>query len=245
MIETFTALLLAHLVADFLLQTRAMAGRKREAGMLLLHAGVVFVTAVLSLGSWGGPALAALAGLTLAHALIDALTARAPLAPLARLVADQALHLATIAALALLRPELWAGGLWAGLAGGQDWLLPAMATAAGFLAATRMGGFVVGALLAPYAEDGPPPGLVNGGLLIGLLERTMIFILVLAGEPAGIGFLIAAKSVLRFEVTLSDKAGSGKNHKIAEYVIIGTLASFGWAMAASFATQALVIALTP
>jgi hypothetical protein len=57
----------------------------------------------------------------------------------------------------------------------------------------------------------------------------LIFLLVLTGQAAGIGFLIAAKSVLRF--------GAVKDEgKLSEYVIIGTLASFGWAIAASAAT---------
>jgi len=52
------------------------------------------------------------------------------------------------------------------------------------------------------------------------------------GQPTGIGFLIAAKSLLRFEAT--------KEQKASEYVIIGTLTSFGWALAVSSATMALI-----
>jgi hypothetical protein len=55
--------------------------------------------------------------------------------------------------------------------------------------------------------------------------------MVMIGEPADIGFLIAAKSILRFDTVK-------KNQKISEYVIIGTLASFGWALIAAFATKA-------
>jgi hypothetical protein len=47
--------------------------------------------------------------------------------------------------------------------------------------------------------------------------------LFLIGQPGGVGFLVAAKSVLRLgEVT-------DKRHRMdAEYIIIGTLMSFGW-----------------
>ena len=58
----------------------------------------------------------------------------------------------------------------------------------------------------------------------------IIFLLVLAGYPAGVGFLIAAKSILRFD----------KDPKASEYVIIGTRASFGWALLVSFATLSLI-----
>jgi len=61
---------------------------------------------------------------------------------------------------------------------------------------------------------------------------------VISGQSAGIGFLIAAKSVLRF-------GSVGDDRKISEYVIIGTLASFGWAMAVAFGTVALMSALWP
>ena len=69
--------------------------------------------------------------------------------------------------------------------------------------------------------------------MIGLLERALIFLMVLAGQPAGIGFLIAAKSVLRFDT-------ASKDQRASEYVIIGTLASFGWALLVSFATLSLI-----
>ncbi len=62
--------------------------------------------------------------------------------------------------------------------------------------------------------------------------------LVLAGEPDGIGFLIAAKSILRF----NELAGDADRH-VSEYVIIGTLASFAWAIATGYATVAALHAL--
>jgi hypothetical protein len=80
--------------------------------------------------------------------------------------------------------------------------------------------------------------LPRGGRLIGKLERLLILMLVLAGEPDGIGFLIAAKSILRF----NELAGEADRH-VSEYVIIGTLASFAWAIAAGYATLAALRAL--
>ncbi len=66
-------------------------------------------------------------------------------------------------------------------------------------------------------------GLKGGGARIGSLERAMIFLLIFINQPAGIGFLVAAKSILRFE--------EAKNKKLAEYVLIGTLMSFSLAIA--------------
>ena len=100
------------------------------------------------------------------------------------------------------------------------------------------GGFVIGQFMAPWAAVITLDGLPNGGRAIGQLERGLIFLMILGGLPEGIGFLIAAKSVLRFG-TVREEA------RLSEYVIIGTLASFGWALVSAWATLALISALPP
>ena len=61
----------------------------------------------------------------------------------------------------------------------------------------------------------------------------------LTGLPGGpIGFLIAAKSILRYGTATRDQ-------RTAEYVIIGTLASFGWAIVMALTTQAALSLLPP
>ena len=50
MIQTFAALLLAHAVADFLLQSRWMVDNKRRPGAMLAHGAVVFATSLAALG---------------------------------------------------------------------------------------------------------------------------------------------------------------------------------------------------
>ena len=69
-------------------------------------------------------------------------------------------------------------------------------------------------------------------------ERGLIFLLLMVGQPTGVGFLIAAKSVLRFDTTAKDQSAG-------EYVIIGTLASFGWALLCAYGTLALLAHLPP
>lgn len=231
MTETFAALLLAHALADFVFQTRRIALNKHRLPVLLLHCAIVLALAQGALGRVDAWEVLALA---LAHAAVDGLKARLAAPGLGAFLADQAAHLAMLGALALWRPDLWAGGIWAGL----GWLPGLMALAAGAILATRAGGFAVGFLMRPWAGVDLPRGLANGGLLIGLLERGLIFLLVMVDQAAGIGFLIAAKSVLRFETT-------SKDQRAGEYVIIGTLASFGWALIFAFATKALVQALPP
>jgi len=62
-------------------------------------------------------------------------------------------------------------------------------------------------------------GLPNAGKLIGIVERLLAFVLVLFGQYSAVGLIIAAKSILRF-----------RNTKHSEYVLIGTLLSFGLAI---------------
>lgn len=227
MIATFTALLFAHVLADFVLQTGWMARHKRHPGALALHGATVWATATLataSLSPW-------LLALTAVHVAIDLAKALWPGRGLVPFLADQAAHLVTLAALALLGPDLLAQAPWPPQAA------PLMALAAGLILATRAGGFAVGLLMAPWASAAPA-GLPGGGRMIGLLERGLIFALILTDQSAGIGYLVAAKSVLRFGAV-------GDDRKLSEYVIIGTLASVSWAIVIAAGTSALLAQLPP
>jgi len=76
----------------------------------------------------------------------------------------------------------------------------------------------------------PEPGASNDSLekagnWIGILERLFVFTFVVAGHWEAVGFLLAAKSVFRF-----GDLKESKDRKLTEYVLIGTLLSFGIAM---------------
>ncbi len=224
MTETFAALLLAHTLADFLFQTNWMVQNKRRTLPMLAHIAVVLATAIVTTGTLQ-PVIFVLAAV---HMAIDSIKAAYFPNRLRPFLVDQAAHLASLAALAAIQPDLWAVGVWAN----TPWLASVMALLAGLLLVTQAGGYAVGMLMQPWVGNAPE-GLPNGGRVIGTLERGLIYLLILTGQAAGIGFLIAAKSVLRF--------GAVKNEgKLSEYVIIGTLASFAWAIVASAATVALL-----
>jgi hypothetical protein len=71
-------------------------------------------------------------------------------------------------------------------------------------------------------EDG---SLSRAGRFIGILERLFVFVFVVSGQWQAIGFLIAAKSVFRF-----GDLKESKDRKLTEYILIGTLLSFGIAI---------------
>jgi hypothetical protein len=67
--------------------------------------------------------------------------------------------------------------------------------------------------------------LSSAGKYIGILERLLVFTFIIVNHWEGVGFMVAAKSVFRF----SDLA-QAKQRKLTEYVLIGTLLSFGMAV---------------
>lgn len=82
-------------------------------------------------------------------------------------------------------------------------------------------------------STGGNAGMRNAGRYIGWLERALSITFMLIKHPEAIGFIFAAKSVLRFR----DIQDPTDRHQ-AEYVIIGSLLSFGWAVMVALATRA-------
>lgn len=64
--------------------------------------------------------------------------------------------------------------------------------------------------------------LPNAGKLIGIIERFLVLTFVILNQFEAVGFLIAAKSILRYKDNNTIKT---------EYVLIGTMLSFGIAIA--------------
>lgn len=102
-------------------------------------------------------------------------------------------------------------------------------------------GYLTGVFTAPWRESiqtSDIQGLRNAGLWIGRLERVLIVTAILVDQFALIGFLIAAKSILRFA-----DIQTNKNRQEAEYVLVGTLFSFTAAIAIGLLTKAVLTAL--
>jgi hypothetical protein len=223
---TLVKWIFVHLVVDFLAQSRSMVHHKRDKGArswflylhCLLHGGLVYlVTASWQL--WQVPLL-----VVITHFIIDLWKLNRP-DKLVYFIIDQALHLLVLFALwsIYISPAGWYAQAWSFLSTNPDvWLI-----GTGYLAVT----FPLSILLS-YAtkrwrvslEKGEWHGLnslSDAGKWIGIFERLLVFTFVITSHYEGIGFLIAAKSVLRF----NDIKGS-EARKETEYVLIGTLMSF-------------------
>ena len=83
-------------------------------------------------------------------------------------------------------------------------------------------GYLIAKITKPWQEQiEGNKGLKDAGRWIGMIERILILTFVLINQFTGIGFLIAAKSILRF----SD-IKNPDDRKEAEYILLGTMVSF-------------------
>ena len=235
MYETLLVLLVAHLVADFPLQPDWMIRHKRHPAVLGLHVLVVAGTAALALGGWPATVLLILVG---THLAMDAVKVYALPDSLGSFVLDQLVHLVVIVALAGAFPGTFAHGAWAALPGNlAAACLVGLCLVGGAIASLMVGAILIRKATAPFTRQlsGDIAGLESGGAYIGWLERALVMLLILIGQPAGVGFLITAKSILRF----GDVRDSSQR-KLTEYIIIGTFMSFGWGLLIAVLTQLAV-----
>jgi hypothetical protein len=232
MYETLLALSVAHLVADFPLQPDWMIRRKRNPAVLVLHGLIVTGTAALALGGWPAEVLLILVG---THLLMDAIKVYLLKNSLTSFTVDQVVHLAVIIALAANFPGTFAQGAWAARPASAvgDYLV-GLCLLGGVIASLMVGAIVIRKATEPFTHQlsGDISGLESGGTYIGWLERALVMLLILIGQPAGVGFLITAKSILRF----GDVRDSSQR-KLTEYIIIGTFMSFGWGLLIAVLTQ--------
>jgi len=95
---------------------------------------------------------------------------------------------------------------------------------------TTVSGILIQNLMSNWAgtlNEKRDESLCNAGKYIGILERLFVFFFILTSHWEAIGFLLAAKSVFRF-----GDLKESKDRKLTEYILIGTLISFGIAIVA-------------
>jgi hypothetical protein len=222
--ETFLVLLTAHLIGDFVAQTDWMVERKKRPDVLLLHVFIVTAIAAILLGA---PAWKILATTFVTHLASDFVKTHFSKDTLAAFIADQVFHIAVAAALALFLPlDFSVNPFVKGLGPAhQNYYFAALVLASGLIGAVQVGAIVVRKFVARYTQEitDDLTGIKGAGALIGRLERLLIIILFVGGQPDGIGFLVAAKSILRF-----GEISHAKDRKVSEYIIIGTFMSFAW-----------------
>ena len=159
-------------------------------------------------------------------------------------VGDQIAHLISIAVTALLLTSNLPLGLTALIA----WFYTpkTLAILSGALLSLSPISFFVGILTKPWREElarlapEADDNLANAGRWIGMSERLLIFVFVLVSQFAAIGFLIAAKSLLRYnDKSANEQISAAYISKKSEYVLVGTLMSYTCAIAVALIVKTL------
>lgn len=218
-------LFLAHLVGDFLLQPAAWVKNKEEkklaAWQLYVHSMLHGVLILLFLWNWQAWKYALL--ITVVHFIIDSFKLIFQNKSNRRLLffIDQALHFISIYLI-----WLWLAAQSFPIHIFENKVFLLLVTGIIFL--TNPVSFGVKTFISKWTPEPQwqsSDSLQSAGKYIGIFERLLVFIFIIIHQWAAIGFLLAAKSVFRF-----GDLKETKDRKLTEYVLIGTLLSFGTAI---------------
>jgi hypothetical protein len=149
-------------------------------------------------------------------------------------IADQIAHIVILIGIVLLYENKTINLLWLD---NRFWVL-----ITGFLFITKPMSILIKTIISIWSPENSTNNndnsLANAGNYIGILERLFVFCFILTGHFEAIGFLLAAKSIFRF-----GDLKEAKDRKLTEYVLIGTLISFGSAILTGLVVQALLLQL--
>lgn len=210
--KSIAVLIAGYFIAGFALQP-AWMGKHKSSNLqaCALHGLLHATAAYIVFQSWMYWKLPVVVFLT--HSLIDVVKRRCPDTSKAFAI-TQVAHLAGIIFVVMGLKAFVGLPEFAGVG------FTAIVVVGGFVCTVQGAGDFVGKFTQRLLDQNKlkTDGLKNGGKRIGQLERALIFVLIFIDYPSGIGFLVAAKSILRFE--------ESRKQKLAEYVLIGTLMSF-------------------
>lgn len=233
MTHVILGLLLAHIISDFYCQTDESCKKKREWHCCewIIHGGCVFglsFLAILAPHHWVGALVAALI-VTALHLLIDVIKVKYEISRQGEergsiwpFVIDQVLHLIVIfVTTVILFNVLQDYHCWMEIIDTRILLIILV-----FLAVAKPANtFIRNCLKSAKINIGDEPAnddTFHSGRIIGTCERFLIVLFVILTQYEAIGFLVAAKSILRFSSTQESKK--------SEYVLAGTLLSIAIAI---------------
>ena len=216
---------IAHLFLDYFFQTDHLAKRKNALGFnsrfLYWHILLCFILSWLFSMQlnfiWGALLI------SLSHFLIDGfkhfLNKNRFFGRYAFFI-DQGIHLVILALVVMLFDK------WKGIDPNIfSWIdIKVLLAITGYLVCLKPANiFIKEVFMATNIQVSSDNEMPNAGKVIGVLERILTLTLIIALQFQAVGFLIAAKSILRYrnEETLK-----------TEYVLIGTMLSFGIAVIA-------------
>jgi uncharacterized protein DUF3307 len=240
MLTTCLALLLAHVLGDFVFQSNRMVlGKKKGIRSYVEHGAIHFLILSACIAFFSGLPLASwkpwilFACYMLVHLFFDfgkqQLVKRATGGDSTSLfVLDQSAHLFSIVVISGLVSET----PWRAMQSSIPWTRMrderVLATLVVYTTAVFAAGYLIRYLTRSVAIQVQPPGgetneqLRNAGLYIGWLERFLVLTAVAVQSPAMVGLILTGKSIARFTEL--------KEAKFAEYFLIGTFLSITLAL---------------
>ncbi|WP_316766250.1 DUF3307 domain-containing protein [Pedobacter frigiditerrae] len=215
-------LLLAHILGDFFLQPNSWVEEKEKKKLksakfylhIAIHIALIFIV-FLSFSVWK---IALVVGVL--HGIIDALKLIFQNAKTKRIwfFVDQLLHIAVI--LTCWQYYYYATINLHFLQNTKFWLF-----LMGALFLTSPAAIFIRVIIAKWIPESTTSSLQDAGKFIGIIERLLIYLFVCTNHFEAVGFLLAAKSIFRF-----GDLKEAHDIKLTEYVLIGTLLSFGIAL---------------
>ncbi len=230
MIQYFIMLICAHMLADFPLQTNWIARQKKRVIVSITHAVIHIATtlAVISLTGWKIPSLTIIAiavGIGILHSIIDLIKVYCFEDHLNSFLIDQIAHIGVLLPVAFLMQRQSAISYHPVVAHIVIYIT-------GFFVIWNTASHFIDRFVAKYlpSQDKQPKHTISShnqaSDWIGKFERILAFGFILMGYPEGIGFIIAGKSILRFQ--------DAKKEKMSEYILIGTLLSLTIAIGVTY-----------
>ena len=227
-------LLLAHIIGDFFLQpvhwVKEKEKKKLQSPKLYFHIAIHFVLLLIILGDLSLWPVIIIVGFS--HLIIDAVKLILQKKKNKRLFffIDQILHVLVIIATYYVytKTTLYFDDIFS-----EQHLL--LITCLVFL--TRPVSIIMKTIFTKWditELTDNNESLRDAGKYIGILERLLVFIFIITNHWEAVGFLITAKSVFRF-----GDLKKPKHRKLTEYILIGTLISFGIAIAVGLIFNAL------
>ncbi|MBF0693530.1 MAG: DUF3307 domain-containing protein [Flavobacterium sp.] len=233
----FIKLLLAHLLGDFIMQPNSWIAdkeRKKHLSLYLYrHSLIHGALAYLLISDYNFWPYALL--LVLIHFAIDLtkLHFQTPLTKRRWFIVDQLLHLASLILIAIMWHKV---DLSHYVIDDRFWIV-----VTGIIFLTIPTSIIVKTIISIWtpSDDSADSDLQHAGKYIGILERLFVFCFIVTGHFEAIGFLLAAKSIFRFgDLT------QARDRKLTEYVLIGTLISFAFAVFLGLLTAKLLTEFT-
>ena len=222
-------LIIGHLVSDFFLQPMSWVNDRNthhfKAKKLYLHVLVHGVVSAVILALWEysygwqqlSTVLLSTAAIMLSHYLIDIAKSYSNKGVVPFLL-DQIAHIAVIIALCIYITDNQSLIAYVSALATNPKVLWVVC---GYLIILSPSAVFIRMMLerltANFSSEGSLP---LAGQSIGMIERVLMLSFILLDQFAGLGFLLAAKSVFRF----GDLSAS-KDKKLTEYVMLGTLVS--------------------